>query len=247
MRLYHKHTSQSVLYYQIDQHSLWYLWPTLQYKICVSLIFETTPIFNSTMIAFFCGPQLLELKPVELLYVLLVRDIHATWNLIFCALFGRYASQTIVYPVIRFVSNYPALSANSHVTYYADWHVPNFICGLTCFILYMQLNMLYIYLLMRINVFVWYFSLQINKYAFSGGGATVEEHQKNGGDCDVDISYQYMTFLLEDDDRLAQIRKVSHTSAIIRYYTSHQWRVPRVELSLWLSGWSLLNVVFCIL
>ncbi|CAH1792308.1 unnamed protein product [Owenia fusiformis] len=48
---------------------------------------------------------------------------------------------------------------------------------------------------------------KINKYAFSGGGATLEEHQKNGGNCDVDIPYQYLTFFLEDDERLAQIKE----------------------------------------
>uniref|UniRef100_A0A0L8FKV9 Tryptophan--tRNA ligase, cytoplasmic n=1 Tax=Octopus bimaculoides TaxID=37653 RepID=A0A0L8FKV9_OCTBM len=48
---------------------------------------------------------------------------------------------------------------------------------------------------------------KINKYAFSGGGATVEEHKANGGNCDVDVSYQYLRFFLEDDDRLEQIRK----------------------------------------
>jgi len=48
---------------------------------------------------------------------------------------------------------------------------------------------------------------KINKYAFSGGGVSVEEHREKGGNCDVDISYQYLTFFLEDDDRLAQIKK----------------------------------------
>lgn len=48
---------------------------------------------------------------------------------------------------------------------------------------------------------------KINKYAFSGGGATVEEHKEKGGNCDVDISYQYLTFFLEDDDKLEQIRQ----------------------------------------
>ena len=38
---------------------------------------------------------------------------------------------------------------------------------------------------------------KINKYAFSGGQATVEEHKAKGGDTDVDISYQYLTFFLE--------------------------------------------------
>lgn len=48
---------------------------------------------------------------------------------------------------------------------------------------------------------------KINKYAFSGGGATVEEHKEKGGNCDVDVSYQYLTFFMEDDERLAQIKK----------------------------------------
>ncbi|KAI5476114.1 tryptophanyl-trna synthetase [Pseudohyphozyma bogoriensis] len=46
---------------------------------------------------------------------------------------------------------------------------------------------------------------KINKYAFSGGGATVEEHRANGGDPDVDVSYQYLTFFEEDDEKLAKI------------------------------------------
>lgn len=46
------------------------------------------------------------------------------------------------------------------------------------------------------------------KYAFSGGRDTVEEHRKCGGDTKVDVSYQYLTFFLEDDERLAQIGQV---------------------------------------
>jgi len=48
---------------------------------------------------------------------------------------------------------------------------------------------------------------KINKYAFSGGGATVEEHKEHGGNCDVDISYQYLKFFLEDDEKLEKLRK----------------------------------------
>jgi len=48
---------------------------------------------------------------------------------------------------------------------------------------------------------------KINKYAFSGGGATVEEHKEKGGNCDVDISFQYLRFFLEDDEKLEKIRK----------------------------------------
>lgn len=48
---------------------------------------------------------------------------------------------------------------------------------------------------------------KINKHAFSGGQATVEDHRKLGGNCDIDISYQYLKFFLEDDNKLEQIGK----------------------------------------
>lgn len=48
---------------------------------------------------------------------------------------------------------------------------------------------------------------KINKYAFSGGGETIEEHREKGGNCDTDISYQYLTFFLDDDEKLEQIRQ----------------------------------------
>nr|KAG5711916.1 hypothetical protein BaRGS_026357 [Batillaria attramentaria] len=48
---------------------------------------------------------------------------------------------------------------------------------------------------------------QVNKYAFSGGRDTVEEHRKLGGNCDVDVSYQYLRFFLEDDEKLEKIRQ----------------------------------------
>ncbi|XP_076645297.1 tryptophanyl-tRNA synthetase [Halictus rubicundus] len=48
---------------------------------------------------------------------------------------------------------------------------------------------------------------KVNKHAFSGGQATVEEHRQLGGNCDVDISYQWLRFFLEDDDKLEQLRK----------------------------------------
>lgn len=52
------------------------------------------------------------------------------------------------------------------------------------------------------------YTMQINKYAFSGGKDTVEEHREKGGNCDVDVSFQYLTFFLDDDEELEQIRKV---------------------------------------
>ena len=41
---------------------------------------------------------------------------------------------------------------------------------------------------------------KINKYAFSGGQATIEEHRKKGGNPDIDVSFQYLKFLFEPDD-----------------------------------------------
>lgn len=48
--------------------------------------------------------------------------------------------------------------------------------------------------------------LQINKYAFSGGGATLIEHQANGADLDVDVPWKYLRFFMEDDNKLDEIQ-----------------------------------------
>ena len=48
---------------------------------------------------------------------------------------------------------------------------------------------------------------KIMKYAFSGGRDTVEEHRKRGGNPDIDVSYQWLTFFEEDDKKLARIYK----------------------------------------
>jgi len=50
---------------------------------------------------------------------------------------------------------------------------------------------------------------KINRHGFSGGRETEEEHRRLGGNTDVDVSYQYLGFFLEDDDELAQIGEVS--------------------------------------
>jgi len=46
---------------------------------------------------------------------------------------------------------------------------------------------------------------KINKYAFSGGQVTVEDHRRLGGNPDVDVSYQWLTFLEDDDEKLVKI------------------------------------------
>ena len=49
---------------------------------------------------------------------------------------------------------------------------------------------------------------KINKYAFSGGQPTIEEHRKKGGNPDIDVSFQYLKILFEPDDKkLEEIEK----------------------------------------
>lgn len=49
---------------------------------------------------------------------------------------------------------------------------------------------------------------KINKHGFSGGKETEEEHRRLGGDTEVDVAYQYLTFFLEDDEELERLGKV---------------------------------------
>lgn len=49
---------------------------------------------------------------------------------------------------------------------------------------------------------------KIKKYAFSGGKDSVEEHRKHGGNPDIDVSFLYLKYLFEPDDKkLAQLEK----------------------------------------
>ncbi len=42
---------------------------------------------------------------------------------------------------------------------------------------------------------------KVMKYAFSGGQATVEEHRKLGGRTDVDVAYQWLSILFEENEK----------------------------------------------
>ncbi|RXW12591.1 hypothetical protein EST38_g13263 [Candolleomyces aberdarensis] len=46
---------------------------------------------------------------------------------------------------------------------------------------------------------------KINKHGFSGGRETEEEHRRLGGDTEVDVAYQYLSFFLDDDEELEKI------------------------------------------
>lgn len=56
---------------------------------------------------------------------------------------------------------------------------------------------------------------KINKHAFSGGQATEAEQRELGGDTSKDVSYLYLTFFLEDDDELEEIRVAYSTGKML--------------------------------
>lgn len=65
---------------------------------------------------------------------------------------------------------------------------------------------------------------KINKYAFSGGQPTIEEHRKLGGSPEIDVSFQYLKiFFEEDDNKLTEIetkyRKGEMLTGELKSYT----------------------------
>lgn len=48
---------------------------------------------------------------------------------------------------------------------------------------------------------------KIKSHAFSGGGATQEEHREKGGNPDVDVAYQYLSFFEDDDARMDELAR----------------------------------------
>ncbi|KAG8326557.1 tryptophan--tRNA ligase, cytoplasmic [Homalodisca vitripennis] len=56
---------------------------------------------------------------------------------------------------------------------------------------------------------------KVNKHAFSGGRDTIEEHREKGGNCSVDISYQYLRFFLEDDEKLKTVEQEYSSGAML--------------------------------
>lgn len=56
---------------------------------------------------------------------------------------------------------------------------------------------------------------KINKYAFSGGQDTKELQREKGANLEVDIAYNYLTYLLEDDEKLADIGQKYKTGQLL--------------------------------
>lgn len=46
---------------------------------------------------------------------------------------------------------------------------------------------------------------KINSHAFSGGQETLELHRELGGNPDIDVAYQYLTYFDDDDEKLQKL------------------------------------------
>lgn len=51
---------------------------------------------------------------------------------------------------------------------------------------------------------------KINKYAFSGGRDTIEEHRKLGGNTETDVSFQYLKMFFEPDEKKLEEIKIKY-------------------------------------
>lgn len=81
----------------------------------------------------------------------------------------------------------------------------------------------------------------VKRYAFSGGGDTLEAHRAKGGNLAVDVPYQWLRFFMEDDDRLQQIAtdyssgrmltgeiKQTLATVLIDFATKHQQKRAKI-------------------
>lgn len=56
---------------------------------------------------------------------------------------------------------------------------------------------------------------KINKYAFSGGQDTEALQREKGANIEVDVSYAYLTYLLDDDEKLVEIGEKYKTGKML--------------------------------
>lgn len=56
---------------------------------------------------------------------------------------------------------------------------------------------------------------KIRRHAFSGAPKTLDEHREKGADLEIDVSYQYLRYFLEDDDELEHIKNEYSTGKML--------------------------------
>jgi tryptophanyl-tRNA synthetase len=70
---------------------------------------------------------------------------------------------------------------------------------------------------------------KIKEHAFSGGQETKKLQEELGADLDLDVSYQWLSFLLEDDEELASIGK-DYGSGSGEYWSTGKVKARLIEL-----------------
>jgi len=70
---------------------------------------------------------------------------------------------------------------------------------------------------------------KINRHGFSGGQETEEEHRRLGGNTEVDIAYQYLTFFLEDDEELERLGRVRSFFCNVSLHTLTHHALNRIS------------------
>lgn len=73
---------------------------------------------------------------------------------------------------------------------------------------------------------------KINKYAFSGGQSTLEEHRKKGGNCEIDVSYQWLYNMFENDDEKIKDIKNKYESGEMLSGEMKQLLIDKINLTL---------------
>ena len=59
---------------------------------------------------------------------------------------------------------------------------------------------------------------KVKKYAFSGGGETKADHEKYGANLEVDIPYQYLSFMLEGIKKMIDIFFIKFENSKLTHY-----------------------------
>lgn len=90
---------------------------------------------------------------------------------------------------------------------------------------------------------------KIKKYAFSGGGVTLKEHKEKGGNPDIDMSYQYLTYFEESDKKLKKIHDDYKSGSLLtselkqilidklnKFLKEHQKKKRKVNVSKFLKN-----------
>lgn len=73
---------------------------------------------------------------------------------------------------------------------------------------------------------------KINRYAFSGGQSTLEEHRKKGGNTEIDVCFQYLKYIFEEDDKKLNEIKLRYESGEMLTGELKSYTIEKINLFL---------------